>query len=119
VESWRAIYGHAPPGQKIAVKSEFYEIYGAGFRELCIGSERDPSKHAGMRKMLSSAFSQRALLEAEELVANTIDLFIRTIGDIGSAPEGLNMTKWYEMVSFDILGEMAFGESFGSIESRE
>ncbi|RYO91163.1 hypothetical protein DL766_000129 [Monosporascus sp. MC13-8B] len=30
---------------------------------------------------------------------------------------GLNITKWFEMVSFDVLGEMAFGESFGSIES--
>ncbi|KAL3417255.1 BCL4p [Phlyctema vagabunda] len=29
---------------------------------------------------------------------------------------GLNMTKWFEMISFDILGEMAFGEGFHCVE---
>ncbi|KAM4067578.1 cytochrome p450 [Hirsutella rhossiliensis] len=97
VESWKAIYG---------------------FKKLCIGSERDPSKHGNMRKMLSAAFSQKSLLDQEKIVSDKIDQFVEIIGVKGSAEsDGINLTKWYEMVSFDILGEMAFGESFYSLEA--
>jgi hypothetical protein len=93
-------------------------MYGAGFESLCIGSERNPQKHGQMKKSLSAAFSQKALLEQENIVAGTIDTFIDRIGrDGGPESKGLNMTKWYEMVAFDILGEMAFGESFHCIQN--
>ena len=96
-------------------------MYGAGFKKLCIGSERDPAKHVTMRKHLSAAFSTRALAEQEDIVARVLDRFIERIGweeNYGEKKEkGINVTKWYEMVSFDVLGEMAFGESFGCVES--
>lgn len=121
VASWKAIYGHPTPVSKPTfIKSEFYEMYGAGFKKLCIGSERDPTKHGAMRKHLSAAFSTRALAEQEDIVAHVLDRFIERIGweeKHGEKERGINVTKWYEMVSFDVLGEMAFGESFGCIES--
>lgn len=100
------------------MKSEFYDMFGAGFESLCIGSERDPKRHGQMRKNLSSAFSTKALSEQEALVTDVVDRFVDRIGELGGPQtDGLNMTKWYEMVSFDILGEMAFGESFGCIQN--
>lgn len=93
-------------------------MYGAGFRSLCIGSERNPAKHSQMRKSLSSAFSTKALSEQEDIITRNIDCFTSKIGQIGGPQSsGLDMTKWYEMIAFDILGDMAFGESFHSIES--
>lgn len=99
-------------------KTEFYDVFGAGFRKSCVGCERDPRKHGDMRRMLSAAFSQRALLEQEGVVGATVDKFVEAVGQrsIGQG-EVLNMTKWYEMITFDTIGEMAFGESFHSIES--
>ncbi|OCL11142.1 putative cytochrome P450 [Glonium stellatum] len=118
VESWKSIYGHPPAGKPSLIKSEFYEMYGAGFSSLCIGSERDPQKHNKMRKSLSAAFSTKALSEQEDIVTKTIDKFVIRIGkDGGLETGGLNMTKWYEMIAFDILGEMAFGESFHCMET--
>ena len=35
----------------------------------------------------------------------------------GPKSRGLDMSKWYEMGAFDVLGDMAFGESFHCIES--
>ncbi|RYP61516.1 hypothetical protein DL770_009770 [Monosporascus sp. CRB-9-2] len=119
VQSWKDIYGHATGAERrTLVKSEFYELYGAGFRSFCIGSERDPRKHAEMRKSLSAAFSTKSLKDQEGIVNGVIDRFVERLGTTdGAAVTGLNITKWFEMVSFDVLGEMAFGESFGSIES--
>lgn len=100
------------------VKAAFYDVFGAGFSRRCIGSERDPHKHSEMRRMLSPAFSQRSLLEQESIIGRVIDQFVRIIGEKApSESNGINMTKWYEMSSFDILGEMAFGESFHSLET--
>ena len=118
VGSWKGIYGSQSTGKPAIVKSEFYEMYGAGFSSSCIGSERDPSKHARMRRLLSPAFSAKNLKDQEDIVGQTIDAFVGRIGRDGPpGSKGLNMTKWYEMVAFDILGEMAFGESFHCIEN--
>ncbi|KAK2754364.1 hypothetical protein FQN54_007008 [Arachnomyces sp. PD_36] len=71
-----------------------------------------------MRKMLSPAFSQSALLDQEYLISGIVDQFIQVIGKKGHpGSNGINMAKWYEMVAFDILGEMALGETFHSIET--
>ncbi|KAL5435507.1 Cytochrome P450 monooxygenase orf9 [Paraphaeosphaeria minitans] len=118
VSSWKAIYGHQPPGKQPHIKSEFYNMYGSGYKSLCVGSERDPTRHVAMKRNLTSAFSTRALLEQEDIVDRCVNEFVTTIGAAeGAHTTGLNMTKWYEMISFDILGEMAFGESFHAVES--
>ncbi|KAJ6134169.1 cytochrome P450 [Penicillium sp. IBT 18751x] len=101
------------------IKSEFYEMYGSGFNSLCIGSERDPQKHAQMRKALQPAFTTKAVLEQESIVQASVDDFLATLSQIGDTVSGLNMTKWFEMLAFDIVGEMAFGESFHCIENRK
>lgn len=110
VESWRAIYGHRTNNAPVAIKSEFYDIFGAGFESLCIGSERDPHKHGKMRKMLSAAFATKALNEQEDIIANAVDEFVDCVGKKGSTEKSINMTKWFEMVAFDTLGEIVFEE---------
>lgn len=98
-------------------KSEFYDMYGSGFDSLCIGSERDPRKHAQMKKSLSAAFSTKALVQQESIVMRCVDGFVQRLGADGASENGLNMTKWFEMIAFDILGEMAFGETFHCVEN--
>lgn len=119
VTSWKSIYGHRPGGMQ-PTKSEFYDMYGSGFNSLCIGSERVPEKHRQMKSFLSAAFSTQALLEQEPLVSQIVDAFITRLGnDGGPETNGLNLTKWTEMVAFDVLGEMAFGQSFNCIARGE
>lgn len=98
-------------------KSEFYDMYGSGFDSLCIGSERDPRKHAQMKKSLSAAFSTKALAQQESIVMRCVDGFVQRLGAEGASEKGLNMTKWFEMIAFDILGEMGFGETFHCVEN--
>lgn len=67
--------------------------------------------------MLSGAFSTKALLEQEDIITRSVDQFIEKLGQDHSQLKGLDMTKWYEMVTFDTVGEMAFGQSFHSVEA--
>ncbi|KAH6674968.1 benzoate 4-monooxygenase cytochrome P450 [Halenospora varia] len=117
VESWKAIYGHQVAGRTTMVKSEFYDMYGSGFESLCVGSEREPRVHSRMRKSLAPAFSTKALMEQEEIVQSCVNEFMDKLAVEGTKSTGLNMTKWFEMLAFDILGEMAFGETFNCVKN--
>ncbi|KAF2492614.1 putative cytochrome P450, partial [Lophium mytilinum] len=118
VNSWKAIYGHQPAGKPVPPKAEFYDIYGSAYKTGCIGSERNPQRHSRMKKNLTAAFSTRALTEQEGIISGCVDRFVEKIGTTkGARSEGLNMVKWFEMIAFDILGQMAFGESFHAVDS--
>jgi hypothetical protein len=119
VTAWQAIYGVPPAGQSHLIKSEFYDIFGGGFEVPCIGSERDPAEHARKKKSLAAAFSTKALTAQEHVVQRCFDDFITKLGPASQKMglQGINVVSWFEMVTFDILGEMAFGESFGCIEN--
>lgn len=120
VTSWQAIYGFPPAGQSHVIKSEFYEVFGGGFDVPCIGSERNPTEHARKKKSLAAAFSTKALTAQEHIVQRCWDEFISKIGPVSQrGSRGANVVSWFEMVTFDILGEMAFGESFGCVENGE
>lgn len=91
-------------------------MFGSGYSVACLASERDPKRAGAKRSLFSHAFSAKALGEQEVVLQRCINSFIGRLGKLGNNSKGLNMVKWYEMVSFDILGEMAFGESFECIE---
>lgn len=91
-------------------------MFGSGFSEPCLASEKDPKRAGIKRGLFSAAFSAKALVEQEVVLQRCINSFVGKLGKLGTGEKGLNMVKWYEMVSFDILGEMAFGESFGTVE---
>ncbi|KAI1208442.1 cytochrome P450 [Annulohypoxylon truncatum] len=117
--SWTDIYNPLRSRNATCIKSEFYDIYGNGFNTLCIGSERNPSRHSEMKKTLSLGFSTKALEQQEHIIHLCVDKFVEAVGRLGSKQEGVNMTDWYEMIGFDIMGEMVFGESFHSIEQEK
>ncbi|RPB00818.1 cytochrome P450 [Choiromyces venosus 120613-1] len=107
--SWRDIYGHSH-GRKQFPKSHFYAF---GTRHLI--NERDPQKHSEMKRKLSHGFSVKALQEQEDIVQNYVDKLIRQINVYATRPEGDEMVKWYNFFTFDLIGDLAFGESFGSL----
>ncbi|KAI3338273.1 cytochrome P450 [Ustulina deusta] len=115
-ESWKDIYASRKT-QKTFIKSGFYDggsFAGRGVHSIV--SERQPQVHAEMRHYLSSAFSDRALNEQEDLISQSIDKFVELLP---KQPDDWDLTKGYEMLTFDIIGDLAFGESFGAIESPE
>ena len=68
-----------------------------------------------MRKTLSHGFSASALTAQEDLVHHYVDLLIRQLRKCNGAE--LDAVKWYNYTTFDIIGELSFGESFGSLET--
>ena len=113
-QSWKDIYGFRS-GHETFVKSEFYD--GGSFADQAhsIVSERDPTEHGKMRRYLSHAFSDRSLTEQEVLIAEVMDQFIEEIGKRGA--QGLDFCQEFEMMTFDIIGSLAFRANFGGVQS--
>ncbi|KAH7141621.1 benzoate 4-monooxygenase cytochrome P450 [Dactylonectria macrodidyma] len=114
--SWRDIYdkrkGHMP-----FIKSDFYDGGNFAAEAHSIVSERDPEKHAQMRRYLRDAFSDRSLREQEAFINQSTDEFITRIGEAGGSSSGIDIVLWFNLVTFDIIGNLAFGQSFGGVSS--
>lgn len=113
-QSWKDIYDFRP-GHQTFIKSNFYD--GGSFADRCgsIVSERDPGIHGTMRKYLSHAFSQRSLAEQEDLISKSVDKFVEKLGMVGQGRTDIVLA--FTLMSFDIIGDLGFGESFQGIES--
>ncbi len=68
-----------------------------------------------MRKSLAHAFSPRSLIEQEYLISKNIDAFIQKIHQDGS--RGVDIAMAFTLMSFDVIGDLGFGETFKGIES--
>lgn len=114
--AWTAIYAPNNKGVAKILKNEFYDMFGAGFEVQSLGTERDPVLAQEKRSLFSSALSARGLAQQEPIMHKNINLFVGKLSKLGNTEKGIDMTKWFIYLGFDILGDMAFGDSFGCIE---
>lgn len=113
--SWKDIHGHKP-GRRPFLKGSWYEPFPSDPHQIV--SVSDVGRHAAMRKTLSHGFSATALAGQEDRVHHFVNLLIDQIAR-RYTDEPADMTKWYNYVTFDVIGELAFGEPFGCVESGE
>jgi hypothetical protein len=114
--AWTAIYTPNNKGVAKILKNEFYDMFGAGMKIQSLGTERDPVLAQQKRALFSAALSARGLAQQEPVMHKNIDLFVEKLGQLGGSNEGVDMAKWFIYLGFDILGEMAFGDSFGCVQ---
>ncbi|KAJ4167623.1 hypothetical protein NW754_011441 [Fusarium falciforme] len=114
VESYKDIYGYSTKGKKPFLKSTWYANDDSG-PPVVLGT-RDPVDHRGQRQSLSHAFSAKSLRDQEVVVHKYVDLFIEQIGQLGGpGTAGINIPEAFNWLTFDIIGDLAFGESFAVV----
>ncbi|KAH8886304.1 cytochrome P450 [Thozetella sp. PMI_491] len=115
LSSLRDIYGAPRGGRKIFNKAkEFYDVSGDN---PGIPSIYDPEQHAFVRKLLAPAFSAKSLRDQEHVIHRYVNLFIEQMERIGHSRDGVEMPEAFTWLTFDITGELAFGESFEAVEN--
>ena len=68
---------------------------------------------------MAHGFSDKALRAQEPIIQKYISLFLAKLREeMGPSSETrpINLTKWYEYVIFDLLGDLSFSRSFHSME---
>jgi cytochrome P450 len=84
--------------------------------------------HGRQRRVISHAFSDKALREQEGLLQSYVDLLVSRFRDISdhnpdyvSGGDGWDSTgkielcKWYNGFTFDVITDLSFGHPFGSL----
>ncbi|KAH8706093.1 cytochrome P450 3A17 [Phaeosphaeriaceae sp. PMI808] len=79
----------------------------------------DRTSHSRQRRILSHAFSQSAMYEQEPLIKKYVDLFMSRMSDYAASGEATDIVRWFNYTTFDIIGELTYGESFSCLSMSE
>ncbi|ETS83962.1 hypothetical protein PFICI_05838 [Pestalotiopsis fici W106-1] len=115
-DAWKEICGHLKHGQHEHGKDPKYAD--ESLDKSLISTSRE--RHGPMRRTLAHAFSARAMADQQPLINRYINLFLQKISErCNNGTVALDMTDWYEFMTFDMIGDLAFGESFGCLEKEK
>ncbi|KZL75146.1 cytochrome P450 [Colletotrichum tofieldiae] len=146
--AWKEIMGHRVGGGVNGGKAPLEFEKADTFYRPIANRPRDiitapGPEHAMLRRQLSHGFSDRSLREQEPVIMKYVDLFINRLwGEIGGRERSVrvdgddttaeakgdrepkqetpvDLTLWYNYCSFDIIGDLAFGEPFGCLEGGD
>jgi cytochrome P450 len=81
-----------------------------------VHSEIDLKSYAHKRKVLSYAFSEKALRDMEVYIFEHIRAFCDYLG---SSTQPQNMADRCDYLTFDVLGDLCFGKSFEMQEKSD
>jgi cytochrome P450 len=101
---------HIPPRDTYIFPPEIPELKGGLIHA-------DARQHPRIRKQLSYAFSQRDLDEQVPLIQSHIDTLVAQLRNRANSDEPVNIADWFKFASFDIIGHLAYGESFRCLET--
>ena len=82
----------------------------------------DEPDHERLRRLLIPVFSDNATGDQEQLVQKHIDLLIMRFKEKAKhslAGGKVDLSAWLNWATFDIIGDLAFGEPFGCLEAGE
>ncbi|KFY92053.1 hypothetical protein V500_04337 [Pseudogymnoascus sp. VKM F-4518 (FW-2643)] len=111
--AWKDIYGHRQGHTPMPKDMAFYNRPPTGVDSLITANREDHSRY---RRLVSHAFSDKALREQEPLIKGYVDLLIQRLHERATTGP-LEMVAWYNWTTFDLIGDLAFGESFGCLEN--
>ncbi|KAL2860842.1 cytochrome P450 [Aspergillus lucknowensis] len=100
--------------QSKCIKSPWYDAEHPATSML---STRIRAEHDRRRRIWSPAFSDKALRGYELRIARYNQSFIRQIEGFDGKP--IDVSKWFQFWGFDIMGDLAFGQSFNMLDSAK
>ncbi|KAK6063085.1 trichothecene c-15 hydroxylase [Seiridium cupressi] len=112
-DAMKELRGHRKAGVPENGKDPIHS--GANLQNI-IGANRND--HARFRRLMSNGFSAQAMFEQQPIIRKYIDqLFERLHAEALQGTKPVDMVSWYNFTTFDIIGDLAFGESFGCLET--
>lgn len=79
----------------------------------------DVDEHKRIRGAFRPAFSERMLAEQEGVILERIGRLVARLGECAGKGERVDMVKWFNLTTFDIMYYMCFSERLGLLEAGE
>jgi hypothetical protein len=117
----RQIYG---PGKVNVKKGWWYNVFPAVSNEWTTHSTIDREYHAYRRRIMSHAFSDKAIRNSEDFILENLRKWTKLLsapkstGKDDGWSEKRNLARWATYLGFDIMGDLAFGRTFDCIGSE-
>ncbi|KAI0022362.1 cytochrome P450 [Xylariomycetidae sp. FL0641] len=82
----------------------------------------NPEPHSRIRKALAPGFTPRALAAQEPILHRYVNLLVERLYECTrQGPDGrtaeIDIAPWFNFVTFDIFGDLGFGESFDCLQN--
>ena len=114
-EALKTIYGHHQPGEGFRKNPAFFQPATNGIHSI-LTSEGDA--HSQVRRNLLPAFSDKALLEQQDILQHFTGQLICKLRERikASGSDQVDLFEWYIWTTFDLIGDLSFGEPFNCLE---
>ena len=112
--AWQDLYSQRQ-NQKAAPKDQTLFV---GIDSIVTANDAD---HSRLRRILAHAFSDKALREQEPLIQSHVDEFLDGLYKQAEGPSQgrADFALWYSWFTFDVIGDLAFGNSFGCLKDEK
>lgn len=111
--AWKDIYGHGHPELPKSFPN------GVGTRDAGASNiiSANTTDHLRFRRAMLPAFSDRALEQQENIIRGYVDLLITRLREVARSGKPTDMKSWYTFTTFDLIGDLAYGTSFGGLKN--
>jgi averantin hydroxylase len=75
--------------------------------------------HRRYRRLLSSAFSDRSINDKQDRLLTYVDSLISQLSKTAERGESVDLQTWFNWTTFDIIGDLAFGQPFGCLRDAK
>lgn len=117
-QAWKDIMGHRGPGEPEMKKAP--QMYNVLKDQPPTIANAPREEHGRLRRQLAHGFSDRSMREQQPIIIDYVNLLIRQLHQrCGGGQKRLDAVAWYNYTTFDVIGDLAFGEPFGSLQSGE
>jgi cytochrome P450 len=103
-------------------RSSFYRAWRRHKDDVHVLNSTNPELHSRKRKLLQLAFTEQSLKAASPLMVEHIKRWIELLCgnlDADGWSDPRNMADWVDCLTFDIMGDLCFGERFDTKEPGE
>ncbi|RAH50530.1 cytochrome P450 [Aspergillus brunneoviolaceus CBS 621.78] len=108
-EAWKAIYGTRPRHGQKGKDFRFYSPTAGGAPSIIVSNDAD---HSRFRRLMAHGFSDSSLRGQEPIIYGNVDLLMQRLQEKCEEGEVVDLVKWYNFTTFDIIRDLAFGEPF-------
>jgi cytochrome P450 len=85
-----------------------------------LASTTDKRVHARKRRIISHAMSEAAIRSYEPTILDKIRLFCKQVSDPQTfGGEYKNMSRWFSFLTYDIMGQLTFSQSYDMLTRDE
>ncbi|RYP86559.1 hypothetical protein DL769_000731 [Monosporascus sp. CRB-8-3] len=127
-QAWPDIYGHkighrtgAAAGEKargnLPKSSYSVRTNSNGYADII--NAPTEADHRRMRRLMNHMFSASAIAGQQPIIRNYVDILIARLHAKAALGEQVDLVMWYNYTTFDILGQLAFGQDFGCLQDGE